>query len=54
MMLWFKVAASEKKRELDVISSYQISGYLYSKENEPILQMKYFLVIGFDEGDILT
>ena len=28
MMLLFSVAAREKNRELDVISSYQTSGYL--------------------------
>ena len=38
IILWFKMAASEKKRELDVISSYQTSGYLSRLEKYANMQ----------------
>ena len=43
MMLLFSVAAREKNRELDVISSYQTSGYLQNiqKNNTISIEKKF-------------
>lgn len=43
MMLLFRVAAREKNRELDVISSYQTSGYLQNiqKNNAISIEKKF-------------
>ena len=40
MMFLFKVAAREKNRELDVISSYQTSGYLQNTQKNNTIRVE--------------
>lgn len=50
MILRFKVAANEKNRELDVISSYQTSGYLCKIGNYPKCNVMILLKILSNPG----